>query len=268
MGVWRTIRKIWATVGAAVFVIFTTWSLLSYRARPDATAALEGNDRVAVTRGDGFWTFAPAQPAAVGLIFFPGALVAPAAYAPIAQAVAAGGYTVVLVELPRRGAFGGADSPEIFARTDAATRSAAPVARWVVAGHSRGGVVASKLVHQGGRNLAGLVLIGTSHPRDFSLASTPLPVTRVFGTRDTIADVEKLEATRHNLPPSTRFVRIDGGNHSQFGQYGFQPGDWPATIDRATQHRITVDAIFSTLTDSLKRGGVTDLHTNTTAPTS
>jgi len=247
MGVWRTIRKIWATLGAAALLIFTTWSLLSYRARPEATAALEGNDRVAVTRGEGFWTFAPTQPAAVGLIFFPGALVAPAAYAPIAQAVAAGGYTVVLVELPRRGAFGGADSPEIFARTDAATRSAAPVARWVVGGHSRGGVVASKLVHQGGRNLAGLVLIGTSHPRDFSLANAPLPVTRVFGTRDTIADVEKLDATRDNLPPGTRLVRIDGGNHSQFGQYGFQPGDWPATIDRETQHRITVDAILSML---------------------
>jgi pimeloyl-ACP methyl ester carboxylesterase len=124
----------------------------------------------------------------------------------------------------------------------------------VAAGHSRGGVVASKLVYQRGRDLAGLVLIGTSHPRDFSLAGTSLPVTRVFGTRDTIADVEKLEATRHNLPPGTRFVRIDGGNHSQFGQYGFQPGDWPATIDRAAQHRMTVEAIFSTLADALKNG--------------
>jgi hypothetical protein len=41
MGAWKTIRKIWATAGTAVFVIFTTWSLLSYRARPEATAALD-----------------------------------------------------------------------------------------------------------------------------------------------------------------------------------------------------------------------------------
>jgi hypothetical protein len=91
------------------------------------------------------------------------------------------------------------------------------------------------------------VLVGTSHPRDFSLATTPVRVTRVYGTRDTVADVEKLEATRRNLPTSTRMVAIDGGNHSQFGCYGFQPGDWPATVSRETQQRITRQALIDAL---------------------
>ena len=56
--------------------------------------------------------------------------------------------------------------------------------------------------------IAGLVLVGTSHPRDLSLADVTFPVTRIYGTRDTVADVDKIEATRGNLPPSTR----DGGN--------------------------------------------------------
>jgi hypothetical protein len=54
----------------------------------------------------------------------------------------------------------------------------------------------------------------------------------LYGTRDTVADVVKLEASRANLPAHARRVRIDGSNHSQFGYYGFQPGDWPATITR------------------------------------
>ena len=76
-------------------------------------------------------------------------------------------------------------------------------------------------------------------------------MTRVFGTRDTVADVEKLDATRTNLPPSTRIVPIDGGNHSQFGHYGFQPGDWPATISREAQQAITRAALL----DALRRPG-------------
>ena len=91
------------------------------------------------------------------------------------------------------------------------------------------------------------MLIGTTHPRDFSIATTSIPMTQVFGTRDTIADAVKLDRTRANLPPSTRIIRIDGGNHSQFGYYGFQPGDWPATISREAQQAITRRALLDAL---------------------
>ena len=116
-----------------------------------------------------------------------------------------------------------------------------------MAGYSRGGEIAARFVHAGDEAFAGLVLIGTSHPRDLTLAGTDVPVTRIFGTRDTVADAEKLEATRHNLPASTTLVRIEGGNHSQFGHYGFQPGDWPATITREAQQRIMLEAILASL---------------------
>ncbi len=251
---WAAIRYFWPRLGALAGVIFTVWSLLAFRAQPAARLALRGDERVAVTHGDGAWTFRPRQASEVGLLFFPGALVEPAAYAPIARGVADRGYVVLLIEMPWRGGFGGADSPQVFERAHAAMAASPDVRRWVAAGHSRGGVVAARFVHGGDPRVAGLVLIGTSHPRDFSLADRVLPITRVFGTRDTVADVEKLDATRGNLPPATRMVRIDGGNHSQFGQYGFQPGDWPATIDRDTQQRITRDAVLATLAEAAGMG--------------
>lgn len=256
MGALRTIRRIWVAAGATAFVVFTTWSALAFRATAEARAALTGDEAVSVTAGDGFWVFSPRDPgAAVGLVFFPGGLVDPVAYAPIARAVATAGYPSVLVALPRRGAFGGADGTAMFERTDGATRSVAQTRRWVVAGHSRGGLVASRVAERSSQSLAGLVLIGTSHPRDIDLTTLMVPVTRIFGTRDTVADVEKLEATRRNLPPHTALVRIDGGNHSQFGYYGFQPGDWPATIARDVQQRLTVQAILGTLAEAAKRVG-------------
>lgn len=247
---WGRVRRVWAIVGSAAGVIFLAWSGIAYRATAGAHAALQGDARVAVARETDYWRFQPTAPGDVGLLLFPGALVDPIAYAPIARAVAAGGHTALLVELPRRGAFGGAVGPELPARYTRVMRSIEARGgprRWVVAGHSLGGRVTAELVRSISAGIAGVVLIGTSHPRDFSLATLKIPVTRVLGTRDTVADLHKLEATRHNLPPQTRWVRIDGGNHSQFGSYGFQPGDWPATISRDEQQRITVQAILDTL---------------------
>ena len=244
---WTLIRRIWIISGLTCTAIFVGWSLLAYRAQgPERIAALQSDSRVTISAEEGYWSFTPSTPANAGLIFFPGALVDPVAYAPLVHAVADAGYTAILIQVPRRGAFGGAEGPEVFARARAAA-ARSRVQRWVAAGHSRGGVITCALVRDGFPGLAGAVLIGTSHPRDFSLAASPIAMTRVYGTRDTVADVDKVERSRVNLPSSTRIVRIDGGNHSQFGYYGFQPGDWPATITREAQQAITRDAILDAL---------------------
>jgi hypothetical protein len=243
---WTAVRRVWIRTGLLATALFIGWSLLAYRAQPEARAALVSDARVTVTHGDGYWTFAPTSAATAGLIFFPGALVDPVAYAPLTHAIADAGYAAALIEVPNRGAFGGADGPEVFSRARAATAHIG-LQRWVAAGHSRGGVITANLVRAGFPGLRGAVLIGTSHPRDFSLAATSIAVTRVLGTRDTVADSYKQDRTRSNLPASARIVRIDGGNHSQFGYYGFQPGDWPATVTREEQQAITRRAILDAL---------------------
>lgn len=245
---WPVIHRVWITTGLGVTVVFVTWSLLAFRATAAATVALSTDATVVVGSHEYGWSFEPAgQPRETGLLFFAGALVDPRAYAPLLRAVAREGHPALLIALPRRGAFGGADGPEVLNRAVAATLTLPDVRQWVLAGHSRGGKVAAELARTAAPSFAGLALIGTSHPRDFSLANTRLAVTRIYGTRDTVADVEKLEANRINLPARIRDVRIDGGNHSQFGYYGFQPGDWPATISRDEQQRQTLAAVLDAL---------------------
>ena len=245
---WATIRRIWITTGITATVIFVAWSLIAFRASGVAREALRGDAHVAVTEGEHHWGFEPrAEGADVGVVFFPGGMVDPVAYAPMLRDIAAEGYPALLIQIPRRGIFGGAEGAEPLNRAVNAMRPLPEVRRWVVAGHSRGGEIASRFAHTQAPSLAGLVLIGTSHPRDISLAHLRMPVTRIYGTRDTVADVEKLEATKKNLPPHTQHLRIDGGNHSQFGSYGFQPGDWPATVSREEQHRQTRAAILDML---------------------
>jgi len=54
--------------------------------------------------------------------------------------------------------------------------------------------------------------------------------------------MDVIENSRALLPINTQYIMIEGGNHAQFGDYGFQPGDNEATIMRADQQQQTVDA--------------------------
>jgi pimeloyl-ACP methyl ester carboxylesterase len=249
---WPRIRRIWITVGITATVIFVLWSLIAYRASARARAALMPDATVSVTYQDGIRSFIPARRGAAptALVFFPGALVDPVAYAPITRAAAAAGYPAYIVELPRRGAFGGAEDPELWERLDRLLAQSTTPSRWMAAGHSRGGVVASQVASQGRTGFSGLILIGTSHPRDVDLSGLTVPVTKIVGTRDGLASRGEVEANRAKLPASTRWVWVEGGNHSQFGWYGFQPGDRRARISGDDQRLILLRVVVEALAAS------------------
>ena len=240
----------WVTVGVGATVIFVGWSLLAYRASSEARVAVRGDSLVSVQHPSGAWSFVPAPGrarASVGLLFFPGALVDPIAYAPLARAASEAGFVAHIVEVPRRGAFGGADDPDVWERARARMLEPGGPNRWVLSGHSRGAVIASGFASRPMEGLAGLILIGTSHPRDVDLSALTVPVTKIAGTRDGLASPDEVRANAHLLPTSTNWVWIDGGNHSQFGWYGFQPFDRFATVPAQEQHARMVQAVIATL---------------------
>ncbi|WP_189377836.1 alpha/beta family hydrolase [Thalassotalea profundi] len=240
---WPVVRRVWITVGLTATSVFVVWSLIAYRADSEALAATVTDDAVSVTYDEGIWQYRPTRSSKLAtLVFFPGALVDPKSYAPLARSVAVAGYHVLLVELPYRGAFGGAESPELRMRIAAALTSITETHSVVVGGHSRGAVVASRLSAQSSE-YAGVVLIGTSHPRDVDLSRLQIPVTKIVGTRDGLATPEKVVKNAILLPDKTRWVWVQGGNHSQFGWYGFQPIDRRAQISAADQRRIMTQAV-------------------------
>ena len=62
----------------------------------------------------------------------------------------------------------------------------------------------------------------------------------------------EIEAGAEHLPEETSFVKIEGGNHTQFGYYDTaphdqQPGDGVATITRQEQQDRIIDATVSFL---------------------
>lgn len=224
------------------------WVGVNLQARGLADDVFVGDERTAVAIGDEGYAFLPtADTAGAGLIFYPGALVDPRAYAPLARAIARRGYPVKVLRLPYRLAPTAAHEAALATRTLDAMREGGPGRAWVVGGHSKGGKLAALFARDHPGALGGLLLLGTSHPRRDDLSGLGVDVAKVYGSRDGLASEEEVRQFATNLPTATRFTRVDGGNHAQFGWYGRQVGDRAAAISREEQQRQTVGAIVDQL---------------------
>jgi pimeloyl-ACP methyl ester carboxylesterase len=107
--------------------------------------------------------------------------------------------------------------------------------------------MAANFVHKNPGLAEGLVLWASYPASSDNLSGTDTPVVSISGTQDGLSTPAKIEASRSLLPASTRWVPIQGGNHGQFGWYGDQSGDNPASISRADQQAQTVAATLELL---------------------
>ncbi len=219
-------------VGGAAY-----WMSKAYPPSDLALQELRSDGQVKVAERDGTITFEPleAQPS-IGLIFYPGGGVDYRSYAPVLRMIAARGYFVVLVQAPLNLAFFDVDAAanvmEQFPEVEV----------WVVGGHSLGGVAAAAFAADHPDKVAGLVFLA-SYPGNERLRDMSTKVVSIYGTNDGLATVDQVLQSKDLLPADTLFVPIEGGNHSQFGSYGFQDGDQLAAISAEAQQAQVVDAV-------------------------
>jgi len=171
-----------------------------------------------------------------GLIFVPGARVDPRAYAHLLRPLADAGYLVAVLKEP----FGFALSNIQHPRQVIAAHP--EIVRWVVGGHSVGGVAAAAFAQDreetDGAPVVGLVLYA-SYPAQ-KVDRSGLAVTSISGELDGLTTPEDIDDSKDDLPADTSYVVVPGAVHSYFGDYGNQAGDGTPTADRtAAQAEIT-----------------------------
>ena len=236
----RTIRIIYPIVGLS----FMAWLLISVQARGIPDAVFQSDQFVLVEESDECLSFIPKNDTTdIGFIFYPGALVDPDAYAPMAKSLAVSGYVSCIIKIPNRIAFTGSQERKVEQRTvDLINNDSSK--RWVLGGHSRGARMALDVVTRNESTLHGLVLLGTSHPREKDLSNLRLPIMKVYASSDGLASEEEVQRYANNLPDHTQWVLIEGGNHAQFAWYGKQLGDDRASITREDQQEQLIHAIL------------------------
>lgn len=219
---------------AAAAAAFFICAADHYSADSTAQAMLLSDENVTVKDTDGSLIFLPADEPAAGFIFYQGAKVEPAAYAPLMHSLAEKGVLCAAVKMPFNFAFFDLNA------ADAVIEKYPHIKSWYIGGHSLGGSMAAEYVsHRDG--IEGLVLLASFSTADISENGTK--VLSVYGTEDGVLDLDSYRKYYKNLPPDTREIIIDGGNHAGFGSYGAQKGDGTASVSSAEQTKLTAEAI-------------------------
>ena len=225
-----------------LFGVVLVYVSIHYSADAEALAVLKNPEGMAVEVIDGgYFLDGPGEAAA--LAFYPGAKVDAEAYLPLLQSLAAQGIDCFLLKMPLRLA---------LLKSDAAGTviNRYPYDKWLVAGHSMGGVAAAGFAAGNEKSVDGVVLLA-SYPVKKLGDTTALLSVR--GTEDKVLNIEDYENSRPNFPAKAKELVIRGGNHAQFGNYGEQSGDGTAGISRKEQQAQTVKAILEFAETSLRQ---------------
>ncbi len=206
-----------------------------YRADASASAAFVSDEQVTVTALTHV-TFFDGPGEGDALIFYPGGKVDENAYGPLLHQLAGQGVDVFLVAMPCRLAILGVD------RADDSI-SSYRYDRWFIGGHSLGGAAAAMYAADH-PELSGTILLAAYPTRQLDKEDLQLVI---YGSQDGVLNFEKLSGSHQYASDNYLEYRLEGGNHCQFGDYGFQKGDGQPEMTRQQQQQLTVQYIIDAL---------------------
>jgi len=194
------------------------------------------------TIGQGYFGYEQADPR-LGIIYYPGGLVNPIAYATFAENLALHVQASVFVIQP------------LFNLAITNIQAAQQVitaypnlTTWIVGGHSLGGSTAAFFAAEQMNQVAGLFFLASYTTEQANFDESFLPIMSIIGSGDTVLNMDTYVASKRYWSQSVTEIIIEGGNHAQFGHYGPQRGDGVATISVEDQQSQVLSALQTWLT--------------------
>lgn len=223
-------HKKWLIAGGIVLLILAIltglffWYVSDYYPADETALEVMSQDS-GITVQDNLTILSPTYPTDTAIIFYPGAKVEAEAYLPLLDQIRQTGVTCILVHMPFNMAIFDANAAEVV------IAQFPEVQHWYMAGHSMGGAMASKYASDHPDQVEGLILMGAYIYGDYPDEKT----LTIYGSLN--------QSVEDHIDYTENIVEIEGGNHAQFGNYGPQKGDPPATISAQEQQAQTVAAI-------------------------
>lgn len=200
--------------------------------------------------------YLPSINSKIGFIFYPGALIEANSYAEWNKSLSQKGVHVFAVKFPQNLAI-----LNVQAAVQIINKNP-DIEKWFIGGHSLGGAMALQLLSTTANfNLfSGIVLFGAYPGTNLDFSDKNLYSLSLYSSNDSISTVQEITEGKIRMPntidiTSTQefnnetansfYHLISGGNHSNFGDYGFQKGDGESTISKETQQNIMVDYTFA-----------------------
>lgn len=234
----KTILFVIIVVGIMFLGVFVA-QYLTYERQPlpQALAALESDQNVEVTQSP-WLTFTPKSGSSIGFIFYPGGRISSRGYSNLMRSISEQGYTVVVPKMPLNMAVFNANI------ADKIIAAHPEIHTWVMGGHSVGGTAAAIYASSHTDLIDGLAIWSSFPAESSDLSSRNIPVVLLYGGNETGVTDESVGERKHLLPEDTVYVKIEGGDHHQFGSYFLTTEQNLATISRESQHEQILSAMF------------------------
>ena len=181
-----------AFIGLVSIVIIGVLGMLvwsktgTYPARDVALSALESTDRVTITQ-DKWITFTPVEETETGLIFYPGGLVEPTAYAPVLREIAENGVLVVITPMPLNLGILNTDA------ANAVIDEYPHISTWILAGHSLGGASAAIFAENNPTRIEAIAFWDSYPPDSADLSDSTISALSIFGTTDNVPNTDNFD---------------------------------------------------------------------------
>ena len=235
--IWKVIRIIWISTGVLAMI----WMWSSFWPRDVSDKVFESGEDVIVQEQESMLSFLSTKASDTEVIFYPGGMVNPISYAPLASRLAKSGYSVHIIRMPWRMATKGyTQILDLFDLAD-------PNKKFVLGGHSQGAKMSARFVYEYPGLIDGLYLLGTSHPRDYDMSNVEIPCLKLYAEFDGLASVAEVKGNQELMPNGSQMIFIEGGNHSQFGYMGQLFMDESPQIEREEQQAIILQELLTFL---------------------
>ncbi|PKO13970.1 MAG: alpha/beta hydrolase [Chloroflexi bacterium HGW-Chloroflexi-10] len=220
-------------------VVFLAIKYLTYERQPlpQALAAVESDQNVTVSRYP-WLSFTPKLASSTGFIFYPGGRISFLGYSDLMRSISEQGFTVIVPKIPLNMAVFNANI------ADKIIAAHPEIKTWVIGGHSVGGTAAAMYTSAHPENIDGLAIWSSFPAESSDLSKLNIPVVLLFGGNETGVTDESVGARKHLLPADTLYVKIEGGDHHQFGSYELTTEENMATTSREVQHEQILSTMF------------------------
>ncbi len=230
----------------AVAAGLTTLQLKTYQPAELAKEALTSAGEVVVEEKSDVTIITPkdVRETLPAIIFYQGALVKAESYGYLATELAKQGYSVYLLHHLL-------NLPILDMKAADQVVADYQLDRFVVGGHSLGGVVASRFAKRelGHSGLKGVFFLASYPDEKGDLRAFEGGVLSITASNDQVLNWSSYQASQQYLPEQTVFQSIEGGNHGGFGAYGQQAGDGQATLSTEEQQAEVVNYLLQWLKD-------------------
>lgn len=233
----------------SISIVFLLWGMNPAKASENTKVYLKNSKDVRVFLSENRdLLFEPVNQVPIaGIVFYPGGHVDYTAYAPLAYLIAEKGIRVIVLKVPLSLAFFRINGAKEYVKENT-------YIKWFVSGHSLGGVAACEFARKNPSLVQGIILLASYPSR--SMTNFDGAVLSLLGSNDGLVIQKKWEEKKILLPKHTEYFVINGGNHSQFGEYGLQRRDKPAEISSMQQKKVTANIIADFILKNVKATNV------------